>query len=259
MTIDNLQKTSSKKLLNIYISCKSYADVVFDIIQLGKQQQSSYVCTINVHMLIEAHKNKNFENVVNQADIRTADGMPVVKALKMLYSIKQDRIAGMDLLPDLVKNADSHNLSVFFYGSTADVLNRIEQKLKIEFPKLRSKFYAPPFRTLTVREEQEVIEMINLFCPHILLVALGCPKQETWMANMKGRINAVMIGVGGAFPVYADMQKRAPIWMQKHSLEWIFRLYQEPFRLLKRYLTTNSIFFYLLIKELLFKKNTITR
>jgi N-acetylglucosaminyldiphosphoundecaprenol N-acetyl-beta-D-mannosaminyltransferase len=82
-------------------------------------------------------------------------------------------------------------------------------------------------------------------------VILGCPKQERWMASMKGRVNAVMVGVGGALPVLIGLQKRAPLWMQNYALEWLFRLYQEPFRLFKRYAVTNSLFLWLMLKQLI--------
>ncbi len=94
-----------------------------------------------------------------------------------------------------------------------------------------------------------VIDKINSSGTHIVFVALGCPKQERWMAKMKGRINACMVGIGGALPVMVGLQKRAPIWMQKIGLEWFFRLLQEPRRLFKRYFITNSLFIYLFLKE----------
>jgi N-acetylglucosaminyldiphosphoundecaprenol N-acetyl-beta-D-mannosaminyltransferase len=110
--------------------------------------------------------------------------------------------------------------------------------------------YSPPFRALTPEEEERTIERINSSGAKLLFVVLGCPKQEQWMASMAGRINAVMIGIGGALPVLIGMQKRAPKWMQRAGLEWLFRLLQEPRRLFKRYFVTNSVFLYLLSREL---------
>jgi N-acetylglucosaminyldiphosphoundecaprenol N-acetyl-beta-D-mannosaminyltransferase len=107
--------------------------------------------------------------------------------------------------------------------------------------------YSPPFRALT--KEEEVILNINASGAGFVFVALGCPKQEKWMAAMKGRINACMVGIGGALPVMIGMQKRAPVWMQKASLEWLYRLIQEPQRLFKRYAVTNTMFIVLLFTQ----------
>ena len=109
--------------------------------------------------------------------------------------------------------------------------------------------HSPPFRVLTEAETETEIQQINASGANMILVALGCPKQERWMANMKGKINAVMVGVGGAFPMLVGVQKRAPLWMQKNSLEWFYRLAQEPRRLFKRYFITNNLFIMLIIKE----------
>jgi N-acetylglucosaminyldiphosphoundecaprenol N-acetyl-beta-D-mannosaminyltransferase len=201
-------------------------------------------------MTIEAHWDPKFAEMVNDADLVTPDGMPLAKAIKFLHGIKQERVAGMDLLPDLLQEAQKHNLGVFFYGGTEEMLEKTKAYVMINYPKLsHQNYFSPPFRILTSDEEIEIIDLINKSGTHFVFVALGCPKQEKWMASMKGKINACMIGIGGALPVMVGMQKRAPLWMQKLSLEWFFRLTQEPKRLFKRYFTTNSLFLYLLFKE----------
>ena len=110
--------------------------------------------------------------------------------------------------------------------------------------------HSPPFRELTPEERQQEIEEINRSEAQIVMVALGCPKQERWMAGNKGKIHSVMIGLGGAFPVYAGLKKRAPAWMRRLSLEWLYRLGQEPKRLWRRYLYTNVKFLLLLGKQM---------
>lgn len=203
-------------------------------------------------MTIEAHWDLKFAEVVNNADLVTPDGMPLAKAMKYLYGVKQDRVAGMDLLPDLLSAAEKENFGVFFYGGTQEMLDRTKEYVSSVCPKLDNpQYYSPPFRPLTKQEEQEVITKINDSSANLVFVALGCPKQEKWMASMKGRINACMIGIGGALPVMIGMQKRAPQWMQKMSLEWLYRLFQEPKRLFKRYFITNSIFIYLLLVQII--------
>jgi N-acetylglucosaminyldiphosphoundecaprenol N-acetyl-beta-D-mannosaminyltransferase len=177
--------------------------------------------------------------------------MPLAKAIEYLYGIKQDRVAGMDLAPDIMKRCADENLSIFVYGLTDETLKLFEQKVKKEFPKLKLKTYSPPFRTLNANEKVEVVDMINSFNPDFVFVALGCPKQEKWMAEHYGKINSCMIGLGGALEVYAGVKSRAPLWMQKYSLEWLYRLMQDPKRLWKRYFYTNTLFIVLLLKQII--------
>jgi len=241
-----------QRLISIDLSLGKYKDFIEEIIRLAKEKVSSYVCVANVHMAVEAHDNPDFQEVVNCADIVTPDGMPLVKALKLLYGIEQERVAGPDLMPDLLKAAEKEGLRVYFYGSTQEVLDAILEKIKREFPNLKvAGVYSPPFRPLSEEELDKIAEEINSVSPNIVFVSLGCPKQEKWMAYMKGKINSVMLGVGAAFPIYAGLQKRAPKVMQKLALEWFYRLLQEPRRLFKRYFYTNTKFLFLLLKELL--------
>ncbi|SKC18423.1 WecB/TagA/CpsF family glycosyltransferase [Dyadobacter psychrophilus] len=236
--------------LNSKISFGNYQSFIDRILDLAKKNISAYVCVMNVHMLVEAYFDNTFAKIVNDADIVTPDGMPLVFGLNGLYNINQERVAGMDLMQSLLIGAQRQKTSVYFYGSTNDVLETIIERCKEEYPKLKvAGLFSPPFRPLTKVEQDCIIEKINSSNAGIVLVALGCPKQEKWMATMKGNVNAVMIGLGGAFPVFAGTQSRAPLWMQKYSLEWLYRLFQEPRRLWKRYFVTNSIFVYLFLKE----------
>jgi N-acetylglucosaminyldiphosphoundecaprenol N-acetyl-beta-D-mannosaminyltransferase len=240
-----------RRVVSLDISTGPYNSFVDKINQLANESVSSYVCVANVHMTIEAWQNPDFAAVVNNADIATPDGMPLAKSLKLLYGIDQQRVAGMDLLPDLIAEADKKGLSVFFYGSTDEVLEKINARINREYPAVKiAGVYSPPFRVLSEQEESEIVATINDSGANMVMVALGCPKQELWMAKHKGKIDAVMLGVGGAFPVYAGTQSRAPMWMQKYSLEWLYRLGQEPRRLFKRYFVTNSLFVLLLMREL---------
>ena len=249
-----------KKIIRTLVSTGKYEQFIQDIINISKEKQSSYICVSNVHMAIEAYQSNSFCNIVNNANIATPDGMPLAKAMKLLYGIDQDRVAGMDLMPDLMKISEEKKLSIFLYGSTDDTLSTIFKKSKVEFPNLVINGYSPPFRQLTVQEEKAILENINELNPDFIFVALGCPKQEKWMAKYHGIINSCMIGLGGALEVYAGQKSRAPQWMQNYSLEWLYRLVQDPKRLWKRYLITNTLFVFLLIKQFIvfkiFKHNT---
>jgi len=237
-------------ILDIFVSFGSFADFIDNIISLAIEEASSYICVCNVHMLIEAKKDKKFQQILNDADIVTPDGMPVAKALGYKYNYYQERVSGMDLMPVLIEECAKRNKSIYLYGSTKKVLNYISKKVNLEFPQLRIAYKSPPFRTLTIKEEVEIINEINTFNPDFVFVALGCPKQEKWMAGHRGKINSCMIGLGGAFTVYSGLQQRAPKWMRYNSLEWLYRLLLEPRRLFGRYLITNILFFYYFCKEL---------
>jgi len=153
-------------------------------------------------MFMEAHQDAAFARLMDAADVVTPDGMPLVMALKGLYGIQQERVAGMDLMPALLREAERRKLLVYLYGSTLEVLTAVQLGAHKDFPALSwAGIEAPPFRELSTKEEHEVVERINDSGAHLVLVALGCPKQEKWMAGMKGKINAVMIGLGGALPV----------------------------------------------------------
>jgi N-acetylglucosaminyldiphosphoundecaprenol N-acetyl-beta-D-mannosaminyltransferase len=239
-----------KKIISLLVNTGGYDTFLSNVISLGRDRRSSYVCVANVHMSIEAHDDPEFARIVNDADLVTPDGMPLIFALRLLYGLRQERVAGMDLIEDIIRKAEKENLSIFFYGSEAEVLHKIEKKTERVFPSLKiAGMYSPPFRELTETERQHEINMINESGANIVLVALGCPKQERWMANNRGNIRSVMVGLGAAFLVYAEVRNVAPTWMRKISLEWLYRLGQEPGRLWKRYLYTNTKFIGLLIKE----------
>ncbi len=239
-----------QELIDFRITLGSYNQFIDTIIDESSTGTSQYVCVANVHMLVEAHRDRNFSQIVTNADLVTPDGKPLTWGLRLLYGIRQERVAGMELLPDLLRPAAKAKLPVYFYGSNQCVLDATSSFIGVHFPDLRiAGMYSPPFRNLTTEEEDEIVDRINQSGARLVFVILGCPKQEKWMAAMKGRINAMMVGVGGALPVMLGMQKRAPGWMQRIGLEWFYRFCQEPRRLFKRYLVTNSLFIFLLVKE----------
>ena len=131
----------------------------------------------------------------------------------------------------------------YFYGSKEETLELLQQKLTNNYPGIQiAGMYSPPFRILTEEEDKVVVEKINETKPDFVWIGLGAPKQEKWMAAHLGKINGLMIGVGAGFDYYAENIKRAPEWMQKNNLEWLYRLLQDPKRLFKRYLITNTKF-----------------
>lgn len=241
-----------KKIICLNIDLISYKEALGKITSMGKSKTPSYVCFANVHMIIEAYKNSEFSEQVNNATLVLSDGMPVVKTLKLFHSRIQDRIAGMDIFPDLIKSAESNNLKVFFFGTSPELLEKIKIKTEKEFPNVNVVgLLSPPFNKSL--DDQSYIDIIKSSRANLVFVALGCPKQEKWMANNSHKINATLLGVGGAFSIYAGTAKRAPLFMRNIGMEWLYRLFREPKRLFGRYFITNSIFLFLLSKELLNK------
>jgi N-acetylglucosaminyldiphosphoundecaprenol N-acetyl-beta-D-mannosaminyltransferase len=239
-------------VLHANISTGQTADFVDAILSLGAARTSAYVCFANVHMLVEAERNPDFGRILNQAAVTAPDGSPVAAAVRWFRGPAQQRMAGMDMLPALLHAAAERGQSVYFYGTTPEVLQAMVWRARWELPTLRiAGVHAPPFRPLTAAEDAAEVAAINAADPDLLFVALGCPKQEQWMAAHQGRIRACMLGVGQAFPVYAGLEPRLPLWARRLWLEWAFRLWQEPRRLGRRYLLTNSRFVYLVVRKAL--------
>lgn len=238
-------------VLTVDITVGSFADQVKVICDLGQAHTSSYVCCVNAHMTVEA-REPGFAQVVNGADLATADGMLVLKAMQWFHRVPQERVAGNDLMPALLEEAARRGLGVYLYGSSDEVQRRIIDRAARELPSLRIVGrWSPPFRPVDQMDLAGDAQRINGSGAHIVLVSLGCPKQERWMATMKGKVNGVMLGIGGAFLLYAGIDKRAPKWMRDLSLEWLYRLWLEPRRLWRRYVVTNSLFLVLFFNEAL--------
>ncbi len=251
----------SVEIIGSPVTALTFESQVNVILEWAQHNNSKFVCVANTHMLVEAYKSPAFMTVMREADLVTPDGMPLVWMMKFLGIRNQNRVAGMDLFTSLCHLAARANVSVCCIGSQAEILEKMESRLKLEFPDLSIAGMDPlPFRAMTVKEDEALIERINASGASIVFVSLGCPKQEIWMAQHIGKINAVMIGIGGVFPVYAGIQKRAPQWVRDSGLEWLYRLFQEPKRLWNRYRDTIPPFVYLALRQIfLDEKMVLTR
>ncbi len=206
-------------------------------------------------MMVEAKRDPDFAAVLARADVVTPDGMPLVWLMRRRGVPTQQRVAGMDLLPALCRSAAGKGIAVFFLGSTTATLAAIRQRLTEELPELEiAGMESPPFRPLTAAEDEGVVRRIAQSGAGFLFVGLGCPKQERWMDSHRNRVPGVMVGLGGAFPVYAGLDRRAPRLLQGVGLEWAFRLAREPRRLWRRYLVTNTLFLWYQVADW-FRKN----
>ncbi|ESA37694.1 family glycosyl transferase [Leptolyngbya sp. Heron Island J] len=245
------KKLETQNVIGFPVTAESFDAQIDTMLSWAHQRLSKVVCVANVHMLVEAKCSAGFARVLHRADMLTPDGMPLVWVTSRLRKRKQDRVAGMDIMLSLCKKASKENISVFFLGSTPDVLWNMEQHLRKEFPELKiAGLESPPFRPLTIEEDAALVQRINDSGANMVLVSLGCPKQEWWMHTHKNRVKAVMVGLGGVFPIYAGEKKWAPVWVQKSGFEWLYRLLQEPGRLWQRYARTIPVFLWLAFKQL---------
>jgi N-acetylglucosaminyldiphosphoundecaprenol N-acetyl-beta-D-mannosaminyltransferase len=215
-------------------------------------RESRYVCICNAHSVVTATSDSAFATAVHDADMSTPDGAPVAWLIGKQTGRAQQRINGPDLMWHYLADGTRQGGPIFLYGATDETLQILRSRLPAAFPDLQiAGTYSPPFRPLTAEEDAEVVEMINSSGATTVWVSLGCPKQEKWMADHRGRIRGVMIGVGAAFDYHAGTLNRAPLWMQRNGLEWLHRLASEPGRLWKRYLVTNTLFVLLAARQLL--------
>src|SRR5256885_1302992 len=213
------------KIISLSVHHLSFSASLDAVMDWGLIHKPSYVCFANVHMTIEAYNDKLFLEDLNKASLVVTDGKPLTFAARLLYGKKQERIAGMDFMPALLRRANKSKAKIFFYGSTPEVLNSLTNEISGAYKDLEIVgMISPPFRMLLPEELSDHIDQINKSGAHFVLVSLGCPKQEKWMAANSTRINAVLLGVGGAFSVTAGLQKRSPVWMQRSGLEWLYRL-----------------------------------
>lgn len=240
------------KVLGSRINALGWVETLTVLSGWAAQQQSRYVCISNVHMVVTAREDPELAQAMRLADMATPDGAPIAWMLRRLGFANQPRISGTELMRAYLAQASGRGESVFLFGSTEETLARLQQKLLAEFPALViAGAVSPPFRPLTDKEDAAIVAQINASGAATVWVSLGCPKQEKWMLAHRGKVAAVMLGVGAAFDFIAGTKPRAPVWMQSLGLEWLHRLASEPGRLGKRYLVTNSRFVLAAARQLL--------
>ena len=228
------------------------AQAVARIAQWAAGHESRVVCICNAHSVVTAAQDPSFLGVIQRADLVTPDGAPVAWMLRRQGATGQTRVSGPDLMLDYCAHAAATGQPVYLLGSTPETLARLQQRLQQRWPALQIAGAAsPPFRPLSDAEDAQIVQAINASGAATVWVSLGCPKQEQWMDAHRGRVQAVMIGVGAAFDFHAGSVARAPAWMRNNGLEWLHRLASEPRRLWRRYAITNTAFILLAARQLL--------
>ena len=229
----------------------SYGDACDRIQTWVETKTSGYIVAANVHVVMTAYWHKSFQKILQRAALVTPDGMPLVWALRWLGVANQTRVYGPDLMLAWCDRAAHLGLSIYLYGGTEVMLEKLQSSLEQRFPGLQvAGVHAPPFRLLTVDEEQTDVDRIHASGAAVVFVGLGCPKQEEWMARQQD-LQAVAIGVGAAFSFFSGEVSQAPRWMMAIGLEWLYRFLMEPRRLWQRYLINNPAFVVLFAWQLL--------
>jgi N-acetylglucosaminyldiphosphoundecaprenol N-acetyl-beta-D-mannosaminyltransferase len=250
------KRDAERVLRGVSVDTITFAQAQSCVLAWGHARESRYVVLANAHVVVTASREADFGAAVAAADLATPDGAPVAWMLGRLRSAAQARVSGPDLTWALLRRCEAEALSVYFFGSSPGTLAALGQRLSIAFPKLIvSGYESPPFRPLTPQEDADVVARINASGAGLVFVGLGCPKQELWMQAHRGRIIAVMLGVGAAFDFHAGTVSRAPAWMRDNGLEWLHRLASEPRRLWRRYLVTNTQFMWEVVRQLVLQRS----
>ncbi len=226
------------------IACLSKAEAIAQILDLATAAKASYVVTPNADHIVMLEENEELRRAYAGAQLVLADGMPVVWASRLIGPTLPERVTGAELMPLLCAEASLRQLRVYFLGAAPGVAERAKRALEAQYPDLQVVgTYSPPLGfEKDPLQNQQVIERLRFARPHLIFVGLGAPKQELWMASNASLLGSgVFLGIGAAIDFCAGQVRRAPLWMQKGGLEWLFRLLQEPKRLAKRYLRDTRI------------------
>jgi exopolysaccharide biosynthesis WecB/TagA/CpsF family protein len=240
-------------LLGLQVNAIDYEAATALIIQAAQNHQGLTVAAQPVHGVMTSVLDQKYRYRLNQFDLVCPDGQPVRWALNLLYKTQmRERVYGPTLTLKVCKAAAETGVSIFLYGSKPEVLKQLQTNLKQQFPNLKiAGAISPPFRPLSIEEEQRYLEEIRQSQAGILLVGLGCPRQENWAYEHRHQLNCAVLCVGAAFDFHAGNIPQAPPWMQRGGLEWLFRLFQEPSRLWKRYVLLNPLYLILLFLQTL--------
>lgn len=229
------EKTS---ILGVDFDCVDIPGAIRIIEEFIISGHPHYIVTPNLHFIALADRNGDFRRVINNAHLSLADGMPLIWFSKLSKKKLKDKVSGSDITTALCEHLSKTSWSIFFLGTTDEICRTAAQNLMKIYPGLKvAGHYSPPFGDFNEAEQARILNYIQKAQPQVVLVALGNPKQEFWMASNCNRLGVpVLIGIGCSLDFAAGTLKRAPEFIQKSGLEWLFRIIMEPRRLAPRYL-----------------------
>jgi len=241
-----------QKILSFNINIISTQELINQVKNFLILKKGHYISISNVHQCIEAHDNKDFAEVINNADLAIPDGRPIYWTLKLLGHKEAEHLPGYYVTRNLCKFAADNNLKIGFYGGEKESLDKCVLNLRNEYQGLEVDYvYSPPFRSLNKEEKKKIIKDIKDSKIEILFVCLGCPKQEYWMAENKNYLQCTSIGIGEAVNIISKKPKLAPKWIESIGMRWLTRIILEPRRLFWRYFYTNTKFVFCFLKQYL--------
>jgi N-acetylglucosaminyldiphosphoundecaprenol N-acetyl-beta-D-mannosaminyltransferase len=232
-------------ILSVDISTLNLKDTVAVFKEWIDQAEKKRVCVTPVNCVLWAFRENKLRHLYNSSAMNLPDGVPLIWASKFLNKPIQGRVTGLDLLPEFARLGNIEGYRFFFLGAREGVARKLSEKFSMEYPNLKiTGYYSPPFaEQFSMEENKKMIDIINAAQPNVLWVSLTAPKQDYWINENFDQLNVnIAIGVGGAFEVSAGLIKRAPVWMQRNGLEWLYRFSQEPKRLFRRYFVQAPLF-----------------
>ena len=231
-------------VLGIQVSPVDLEGAVASIVEAGRDRRALGVSALAVHGLMTAKQDAELRARINSLELVVPDGQPVRWALKWLRNIEDsERVAGPDLMNRVCQEAAASGLPVYLYGSTPQTIALLRERLAESHPELRIAGDQPSrFRMVSEDERVADVQRIVESGARIVLVGLGCPRQEIWTYENRHDLAMPVLAVGAAFDYHAGLLERAPMWMQRSGLEWLYRLRQEPRRLWRRYAILNPLF-----------------
>lgn len=240
-------------IFGVTVSATDYESVAEAVMDAARQGEGGAVTFLAVHALVTAACDEAYRSKVNTFEVVAPDGQPVRWALNRFERARlTDRVYGPEFMLRLCRRAADAGVGVYLYGSREAVVRALHAKLLEWFPSLRVVGCEPSlFRPLTATEDEAFIRRVNESGAGLLFLGLGCPLQEAFAYHHRASIKAVQLCVGAAFDFHAGTKRMAPRWMQRRGLEWLFRLTQEPARLWRRYLVTNTLFCLLSARRML--------
>jgi len=241
------------EILGVRISnARSYREV-YETLKSAIYLSPSYITVNNVHTVVKSVLNKEYKEVLNNSFLSLPDGKPLSLVAKLKGEKNINRIFGPSFFEKTLDWGQTDGIKHYFFGASVETLEKMNNLIMYRFPStIISGSFSPPYREFTFEDNELFLKRMNESSADIFWIGLGAPKQEIWMyENYKKLDHGVMIGIGAGFNYLAGNTKHAPEWMKNASLEWLFRLIQEPGRLWKRYLVTNNLFIFFVILELL--------
>jgi N-acetylglucosaminyldiphosphoundecaprenol N-acetyl-beta-D-mannosaminyltransferase len=246
-----MEAPPTTNVLGVEVSAMTMADTVGLLVSWRQERRGGYVAVTNVHAIMECQDDPTLARIYREADLVTADGMPLVWLHWLEGKRHAQRVYGPDLMLALCERSVKEGLKHYFYGGAPGVADDLAETLVARFPGLAiAGTRSPPFRALTEEEDAADCEAIIASDADFVWVGLGAPKQERWMAAHRDRLrDQILLGVGAAFDFHTGRKPQAPKWMRGAGLEWAFRLGTEPRRLARRYLLHNPRFVWRVAKR----------